>query len=320
MFGTILFGAIFIIAGAFLVLTQIYQPLLFKEILRLWPLVLTAMGIVRLIKYRESDKKVNLFLFFSGIILTALSLTGKVDNLFVLAWGAVLIILGLVMLIQRKNNKGVTNHETIDEKSEYNFEFDHDPEEFHAKWEEMTKDAKWDFDEARPEPPTEDPQPQRKEPHGKMPEDDPGMDEKKRRKNYGIYENTIQYTNVKQEKRKGFHVQSENILRDDYLFSAQKKIYQSNRFNGGRISSVFSEVWLDLSKVVPQSDVLTINISVIFSSVRIRVPNNWVIYMSGNTIFGETTIPENPAVSPKYKLYISNNVTFGSLQIEYKEI
>ncbi len=329
MLVTILFGAIFLIAGAFLVITQIFNPVLFRTFIRFWPLLISVFGLFRF-RDPKSNKKFNITLIAVGAVLTVISIFLKIDNLFVLVWGALLILLGAYMLLQKKNNRGVTNNPD----SEYVFEFDSDPDNYNASWEEMTKDANWTFDEKSEahsqtlrEPSA--PEPQAGKPAAEEPRtiaSDKKTEKEKKQKSgrdkkktpFGSYEENIHYTNVGSHAMKGFQSYQENVIREESIFATRKKIILSEEFNGGKISSIFSTLWLDLSRVKPKTDIVTINANVIFSTVRIRVPDNWVIYMSGNTIFGSTEIPETPAVHPICKLYISNEVTFGTLIVEYK--
>ena len=66
-----------------------------------------------------------------------------------------------------------------------------------------------------------------------------------------IFVDNISYTNVNSDKLRGFKVNKDDKIDKSYIFSTEKGIYNSNHFIGGRVSSVFSDAWLDLSRVEP---------------------------------------------------------------------
>lgn len=325
-------GLIIILAGVFLVFSQTGLFNLFSEVLAFWPIVVSIIGMVRLIR-GQGQKLINILMIPTGFFLAFVGFFSGFRETLPFAWGVLLMLLGLAMIIN-KNSKNTTNSAEIDEgQKAYTFEFDNDPESLDSKWSELTKDEAWDFNDSdtkqeEKESVFEKPKKKVKQMinkgkqfnpsnqgwvSGEVPE---GTYDKNKK---SIFVDNISYTNVNSDKLRGFKVNKDDKIDKSYIFSTEKGIYNSNHFIGGRVSSVFSDAWLDLSRVEPHMQDVRLNVNVFFSTLNIRVPNNWVIYMSGNTFFGDSNIPTETAKDPKYRLFIDNNVTFGSLNVEYRK-
>lgn len=325
-------GLVIILAGAFLAFSQSGQIGILNDALAFWPIIVSIIGIVRLAR-RQGQKIINLLMVPTGLFLSIVGGYLGFRQSLPFSWGVLLMVLGLAMIINR-NSKNTTNSAEIEEgQKPYTFEFDNDPESLDSKWSELTKDEAWDFEESEMEheekksifvkPKQKVKQMVNKGKHinpsnqewvsGDVPE---GTRDRNKR---NIFVDNISYTNVNTDKLKGFKVTSDDKIDKSYIFSTEKGIYNSNHFIGGKVSSIFSDAWLDLSRVDPHMQDVRLNVNVFFSTLNIRVPNDWVIYMSGNTFFGDSNIPTEAAEDPKYRLFIDNNVTFGSLNVEYKK-
>lgn len=325
-------GLVIILAGAFLAFSQSGQVGMLNDILAFWPLFVSLIGGIRLFR-RQGQKLINILMIPTGIFLTVFGMYLGFRESLPFSWGVLLMLLGLAMIINR-NSKNTTNSAEIEEgQKPYTFEFDNDPESLDSKWAELTKDEAWDFDEPEAEeevgksvfvkPKQKIKQKVKKSKHinpsnqewvsGDVPEG------KYERNKKSVFVDNISYTNVNSDKLKGFKVSKDDKIDKSYIFSTEKGIYNSDHFIGGKVSSIFSDAWLDLSRVEPHMQDVRLDVNVFFSTLNIRVPNNWVIYMSGNTFFGDSNIPTVAAEDPKYRLFIDNNVTFGSLNVEYKK-
>ncbi|MDO5717450.1 MAG: LiaF-related protein [Tissierellia bacterium] len=316
---TSIIGILILVAGAFVAITQIYDIYILKKLFSLWPIIVSVIGFIRL-KNRQGDKRINIAMIPIGIFLASLGIIYGLRSTAFFSWGVLMMLLGVAMVFS-KNSSGKTNSdESIESEKAYKFEFDTDPDELDAKWSDITNETKWTFEDTKENPKDfEDPKKDKNESKDEnwFAGDAPGGSREKKKTK--IFVDNIIYTNVNSDKLKGFKIKQEDKLNDNYIFSTNKKIYKSDHFIGGKISSIFSDTWIDLSRVEPHMSDIRLDANIFFSSLKLRVPDDWIIYMSGNTIFGDTSIPNKPANNPKHRLFIKNNVTFGNINVEYKK-
>lgn len=70
------------------------------------------------------------------------------------------------------------------------------------------------------------------------------------------------------------------------VFNSVKKIITSQNFRGGKVTSIFGSVKLDLTnaKLVPGDNIL--DVTCIFGGVNIRVPQDWKVAVNVTSAFG----------------------------------
>jgi predicted membrane protein len=113
-----------------------------------------------------------------------------------------------------------------------------------------------------------------------------------------------------------------NTLNEAVVFGGLERRVTSQDFQGGRINAVFGGVEIDLKEASMQSDEATLEINAIFGGVELRVPDSWQVVFRGSPIFGgiedKTRTPrtDDPA-NPKGKaLILTGAVIFGGVEIK----
>lgn len=319
LFLTILLGIFIIIAGVLLVFAQFGNFFYLNNILALWPLIVSLIGIARL-KQKKGLKSVNSLMILFGIVLSIVGATQGFRESLILSWGALLMLLGISMIISRTPENTTNSVEFLEEEDTPSFELNNNAETLDERWSEITKEANWNFDhhkeikhtEAKPSETTEE-KAERKWFAGVV-----GEQVKSRKKNT-IFVDNINYTNVNTQKLKGYTVTSEDRLDNNVILSTDKQIYKSDHFIGGKVSTILSEFWLDLSRVEAQNRDVRLDTSVLFSTLNIRIPEDWVVYVSGRSFLATTRIPDQAPAEAKNRLIIKNSAAFGTLNVEYRK-
>ena len=112
---------------------------------------------------------------------------------------------------------------------------------------------------------------------------------------------------------------SEDAVNATALFSGQNIRSVSHKFKGGDITAVFGGIELDLRDAKIEGTA-TMNIFAAFGGVEIKVPEGWVIKVSGMPIFGgwedKTKKPADVKNAPV--LRINGTCMFGGLSVTNK--
>ncbi len=117
-------------------------------------------------------------------------------------------------------------------------------------------------------------------------------------------------------------VASSNSIREIAIFSGSKKKLETPGFEGGEVACLFGGVELNLRKcsISNEGKQATIDVSIAFGGVEIRIPEGWRVANGCIAMFGaceDKTLaprPENAAFAPV--LMITGQVLFGSVNIE----
>lgn len=102
----------------------------------------------------------------------------------------------------------------------------------------------------------------------------------------------------------------------DATFSAVKQRNDSTNFSGGRISSAFGGVELDLSQAVITGADARLDISARFSGVELRVPREWLVAVEIASTFGGVEDKTTPPMNPGPRLLLRGDVLFGGVEIK----
>lgn len=95
-----------------------------------------------------------------------------------------------------------------------------------------------------------------------------------------------------------------------------RKIYVPNEyFYGARLSSVFGDLYIDLSSAIITQDVV-IHCSSVFGDVKIQLPSNVAVKTSGTQLFGSLRNKTNQVTDAhKATVFIDYNCIFGEITI-----
>ena len=104
-------------------------------------------------------------------------------------------------------------------------------------------------------------------------------------------------------------------LNVDSIFSESSQSATGSGFTGGNVSATFGSAEVDLTSAYIVDGAATVNASVLFGSVTLRVPPDWAVDVQSSVMFGsiETKRPEPP--EPKARLLVTGSCWFGEIQV-----
>ncbi len=112
----------------------------------------------------------------------------------------------------------------------------------------------------------------------------------------------------------------QNALQDFVLFGSLKRKLETLAFAGGDLTSIFGSIEVDFRRaVIPAlTTSVVVNTTAVFGSIKLRVPSNWRVHISGMSILGnfeDKTIPPNIGAAAPV-LVVSGISLFSSVEIE----
>ncbi len=111
----------------------------------------------------------------------------------------------------------------------------------------------------------------------------------------------------------------ENSLHDFTFFGALKRKLETSAFAGGDLTSIFGNIEIDLRRTLISSPnkSATLSTTAVFGAIKVRVPPDWRVHVSGVAILGnfeDKTIP--PSIGPAAStLVITGFAIFGAVEI-----
>ncbi|MFC1935599.1 LiaI-LiaF-like domain-containing protein [Chloroflexota bacterium] len=103
------------------------------------------------------------------------------------------------------------------------------------------------------------------------------------------------------------------------MFGGIERRITSQRFRGGKVTAIFGGIELDLREA-QLVDGASLNATVLFGGLELRVPESWNVQVHGSPLFGAIEDPKGARLAqdrrsdPTLQLYAS--VTFGGLEIK----
>ena len=112
---------------------------------------------------------------------------------------------------------------------------------------------------------------------------------------------------------------NDEVINVSAVFSGSSHRVNSSKFRGGKISSLFGGVELDLRMAEMASNEASLDVDCSFGGVEIKVPQSWRVVVQGTPIFGgienDTMVTANLSDS-SYTLTVRASVVFGGLEIK----
>ncbi|WP_457419560.1 LiaI-LiaF-like domain-containing protein [Roseateles sp. P5_E7] len=102
----------------------------------------------------------------------------------------------------------------------------------------------------------------------------------------------------------------------DTSFSGINQRIDSQSFKGGRISSTFGGIELDLTQAVMAGDEARLDISARFSGIDLRVPRDWLVVVEINPLFGGVEDKTVPPMTPGPRLVLRGELMFAGIDIK----
>jgi hypothetical protein len=106
------------------------------------------------------------------------------------------------------------------------------------------------------------------------------------------------------------------------IFSGCERRVKSQNFRGGRATSIFGGVELDLRDAKIEGDEAVIEVNCIFGGVEIRVPDNWNVHSTSIPVLGgfsdktHISAAEDPAGGKRKTLVVTGAIVFGGVEID----
>ncbi len=110
-----------------------------------------------------------------------------------------------------------------------------------------------------------------------------------------------------------------NRLNESSVFGGVKQRFDSQEFEGGYLSSVFSGMEIDLRGANTKLDELFIQADAVFGGIELMLPAHWSITVRGTGIFGGFEDQTHPPASPAEKrphLTITGSAVFGGVSVK----
>jgi hypothetical protein len=118
----------------------------------------------------------------------------------------------------------------------------------------------------------------------------------------------------------GKFADNDPVLSDHTIMGHIKRSVISQRFEGGRLTSILGNIEIDLrrAKMLEGRKSATIELEVIMGHVALRVPDAWRVIWTGDNLLGnfeDRTIPPNTGADAP-ELVLTGACTMGSIEIE----
>lgn len=113
---------------------------------------------------------------------------------------------------------------------------------------------------------------------------------------------------------------SADYINASTVFGGFIRPVHSQTFRGGRLSAILGSVELDLKYARPfdVSQPMVIEASCMFGAIKIRIPENWTVSISGTPIFGGFEDKTLPGARPDFvagTLLIEGAALFGAIEV-----
>lgn len=118
--------------------------------------------------------------------------------------------------------------------------------------------------------------------------------------------------------RKG-HIGTSELHQDDInevaIFSASGKRVISEKFSGGKASSIFSGMELDLSRAKMNGKTAEMELVSIFGGMKVTVPKDWRVVIDGAGVVGGFSNNTSGGTENSPKLTLRGAAIFGGVEI-----
>ena len=99
------------------------------------------------------------------------------------------------------------------------------------------------------------------------------------------------------------------------IFSGSNQYAAGKGFTGGNVSATFGSAEIDLRSADIVDGAATVNASVLFGSVNLRVPPEWAIDIRSSVTFGSIETKRPEPSDPEARLVVTGSCWFGGIQI-----
>lgn len=107
---------------------------------------------------------------------------------------------------------------------------------------------------------------------------------------------------------------SQDLLNEVFIFSGTRKSLNSQNFEGGKLTVVFGGADLDLREVKTEEKMIELELTAVFGSIHLTVPENWQIIPEAVGILGGVE-NKTSAGETAVKVKIKGAAVFGGIEI-----
>jgi hypothetical protein len=99
------------------------------------------------------------------------------------------------------------------------------------------------------------------------------------------------------------------------VFSPLNKAYTTEHFKGGKIVMVFSGGEIDLTHATADGSEIHLEVSSVFSGVRITVPKDWKVVSTANVFLGNVDTTAAQGGDGSVTLHLHGEAVFGEIEV-----
>lgn len=104
-------------------------------------------------------------------------------------------------------------------------------------------------------------------------------------------------------------------LNVESVFSESSQNAAGSGFRGGNVSATFGSAEVDLRSADIADGAATVNASVLFGSISLRVPQDWAVDIQSSVMFGNIESKRPEPDEPKARLVVTGNCWFGEIKV-----
>jgi predicted membrane protein len=108
---------------------------------------------------------------------------------------------------------------------------------------------------------------------------------------------------------------SERSIDEVAIFSPFNKSYTTEHFKGGKIVMVFSGGEVDLTQAKADGSEIHLEVSSVFSGVRITVPKDWKVKSTANVFLGNVDTSAAQGGDSTATLHLHGEAVFGEIEV-----
>ena len=104
-------------------------------------------------------------------------------------------------------------------------------------------------------------------------------------------------------------------LKVESIFSESNQSAAGKGFRGGSVSATFGSAEVDLRSAEVTEGEATINVSVLFGGIELRVPPDWAVDIRSSVFFGGIESKRPEPSEPRARLVVTGSCWFGGIEI-----
>lgn len=108
---------------------------------------------------------------------------------------------------------------------------------------------------------------------------------------------------------------SDQDINEFLIFAGSKRVIEDAKTKGGQVIAIFSDSTIDMSQIKSPMSNITLDVTSVFASVKIRVPEGWSVTSDAVAILGGIDNKTRTKPTKKTRLHITGVAVFGGIEI-----